>query len=126
MAVREGEDRRLGSGPEKLLTLEEAARRLNVPADDVEALIRSGQLTAFRLGGSLLRVRYKDVEQLQFSRKARSDKPSTGVPSFSKLRAVSLPALSPGERLIEFLQFNDFYLVAILIILTLLALIFAL
>ncbi|MBI3318838.1 MAG: helix-turn-helix domain-containing protein [Candidatus Omnitrophica bacterium] len=101
MAVRQSEDRRLGGGPEKLLTLEEAAQRLGVPADDVEAMVRSGKLPSFRLGGSLLRVRLKDVELMKSS--------SSG-----------------WERFVDFLYFNDFYLVAVLIALTLLAVILAL
>lgn len=111
MAVREGEDRRLGSGPEKLLTLEEAAQRLALPADDVEAMIRSGELAAFRLGGAHLRVRGRDIEAIRLARSSRSTSPA-------------LPSL--WERFVEFLQFNDFYLISILMILTLLALIFAL
>ncbi len=113
MAVREGQDRRVGSSPEKLLTLEEAAQRLGLPADDVEAMNRTGRLTAFRLGGLLLRLRLKDVETL---RQARPE----------VTRRAPTPHPSTWNRLVEFFYFNDFYLVAILIILTLLALIFTL
>ena len=56
MAVREDQNRRVDRNPEKLLTLEQAARRLGLPADDVEVMIRSGRLPSFRLGGALLRV----------------------------------------------------------------------
>ncbi len=110
MAVREGEDRRVDRGSEKLLTLEEAARRLSLPADDVEALIRKGRLPAFRLGGSLLRLSLKDVEAFRLT---IHDPPSTIHRSF-------------WDRLFDFFAFNDFYLIALLVILVLLALIFAL
>ena len=110
MAVREGEDRRLDRGTEKLLTLEETARRLGVPSDDVEALIRKGTLTAFRLGGSLLRIRLKDLEALE------SRLPPQRSP---------MPA-SRWDRIFDFFHFNDFYLIAFLVVLILLALIFAL
>lgn len=127
MAIREGEDRTLGSRPEKLLTLEEAARRLNLPADTIEGWVRSGKLTAFRLGGSLLRVRLQDVELLQsqrdddpspFSSPLRGERRGEGIPV--------RPSLFFWERLTEFLHFNDFYLVSLLVILTLLAILFAL
>ena len=108
MAVRESENRRVGGGPEKLLTLEEAARRLGLPADDVEAMLRSGELPSFRLGGSLLRVQLKDVEALR-----------------NRGKKTVAPA-SARDRWSDFLYFNDFYLIAILVILTLLALILAL
>ena len=111
MAVRESENRRVGSGPEKLLTLEEASRQLGIPPDDVEAMVRSGKLPAFRLGGSLLRIRFRD---LQAVRPALADRP--------KVQPVS----SGKDRWSDFFYFNDFYLVAFLVILTLLALILTL
>jgi len=97
----------VGGGPEKLLTLEEAARRLGIPADDVEAMVKNGRIPAFRLGGSLLRLRLQDVE-------AARQKPK------------ATPAPVPQDRLLDFLYYNDFYLIALLVILTLLALIFIL
>ena len=111
MAVREDEDRRVGGHPEKFLTLEDAARRLHCPADDVEAMVRAGELEAFRLGGNLLRVRLADVEAIQRNR---------------PLPVAGQEVRSLRDRLADFLYFNDFYLVALLIILTLLAVIFAL
>lgn len=109
MAVRESENRRVGGSPEKLLTLEEAARRLGIPADDVEAMVKSGRLSAFRLGGSLLRLRLQDVEAV-----GQRQKPKAA------------PSPVPQDRLLDFLYYNDFYLISILVILTLLALILTL
>ncbi len=116
MAVREEQDRRVGGVPEKLLTLEEAAQWLRVPADDVEALIRAGRLSAFRLGGSLLRVRLQDVEALNRRLHAPSPTKETG------------PAVFPSflERWSDFLYFNDFYLIALALGLVLLAVIWLL
>lgn len=118
MAVRTGEDQRVGGGPEKLLTLEEAARRLHLPADDVEAMIRQGGLASFRLGGTLLRVRARDIDALQHKR-------------LFPARAGHRSAVGgrPGtfwERLVDFFYFNDFYIVLLLLLLTLLTIIFAL
>lgn len=107
MAVREEQDRRVGGHPEKFLTLEEAARRLRCSVGDVEAMVQNGKLPSFRLGGNLLRLRLSDVEAL-WSRSAIRDKP------FS------------WERLADFIYFNDFYLVTLLVILLLLALILSL
>ena len=109
MAVRPDQDRRVGGGAEKLLTLEEAARRLKLPADDVESMIRRGQLASFRLGGSILRVRARDVDALRPNSRGVPARPATG-----------------WERVVDFFYFNDFYIVVLLILLTLLTVILAL
>ena len=116
MAIRKSEDRRVGGDPEKLLTLEETAKRLDIPPDDVEAMIRSGKLPAFHLAGSLLRIRLKDVEVVKSALSHVPDAPSSG---FHRQVSKSRPL----DRLWDFLYFNDFYLISILIILTLLAVI---
>ncbi len=121
MAVRESQDRRLDSDSEKLLTLEEAAQRLGCPANDVEAMVREGTLPSFRLGGSLIRVRLRDVEA--FSQRALNRQP---LPSAPDTRSAVRQVLLFWTRVVDFLHFNDFYLVAFLVILTLLAIIFAL
>lgn len=119
MEVREGQDRRVGLDPEKLLTLEEAARRLGIPADDVEAAIREGKLSAFRLAGDLLRIRAGDLERF-----GRSRGPASAAKAPS--RRTAAPSGSLRERIADFLYFNDFYLLALLILITLLAIIFTL
>ena len=111
MAVPEGQDRRVGLGPEKLLTLEEAAKRLGVSVEEVRRRIREGKLAVFRLGGDLLRVRSGDVEALR----TRGGSPPSAVHPHS-----------PFDRLRDFFYFNDFYLAALLVLAVLLLLIFRL
>lgn len=109
MALREIQTGRVGGQSEKLLTLEEAARRLGLPAESVENLILEGKLPSFRLAGNLLRFRLKDVETLRLEReKKRGRRPSL------------------FDRVSDFFYFNDFYLVAFLIFLTLVAIILTL
>ena len=109
MAVREVQSGRVGGHPEKLLTLEEAARRLGVPPEGIEELILQGKLSSFRLAGNLLRFRLREVETLRLDRlKSRLRKPSI------------------FERVYDFFYFNNFYLIAFLILLTLIAIIFTL
>lgn len=119
MAVRSDEDRRVGGESQKLLTLQEAARRLQRPADDVEAMIRQGKLAAFRLGGSHLRVRFQDVEAIQRGGTAPPDRPV--FPVWRRGRPASV-----WERVVDFFYFNDFYIVVLLLLLTLLAIILTL
>ena len=123
MAVRTEQDRRVGGDPEKLLTLEEAAKRLRVSPDEVEQMIQGGRLAAFRLGGHLLRVRLGAVERLRAPATAGRAPAtrSTGVPSRGRSRIGRF-----GDRVLDFFYFNDFYLVALLLLLTLLAVILTL
>jgi len=121
MAVRESQDRQLGGHPEKLLTLEEAAQRLKRSADEVQGLIGQGRLEAFRLGGSLLRVRLQDVERLRLEGGA-----ARGFGADRPVRPARVGRASPWERMRDFFYFNDFYLVALLILLILLAVILTL
>lgn len=122
MAVRQEQDRRVGGDPEKLLTLEEAAKRLRLSPDDVEQMIQRGGLASFRLGGHLLRVRLGDVERLRAPATAgRAPSSGSGVPSRGRSGIGRL-----WDRVLDFFYFNDFYLVALLLLLTLLAVILTL
>ena len=123
MAVRPDEDRRVGGDAEKLLTLEEAARRLGVAPDGVEQMIQQGRLASFRLGGHLLRVRLGDVERLRDTSSAgrAPSSRSVGVPTRGRAGSGRL-----RDRVLDFFYFNDFYLAALLIALTLLAVILTL
>ena len=123
MAVRPDEDRRVGGDPEKLLTLEEAARRLGIKPDDVEQMIQQGRLESFRLGGHLLRVRLGDVERLAGTTSAGRHQSSRSV-GVSRRGRTGMGRL--WDRVLDFFYFNDFYLVAFLILLTLLAVILTL
>ena len=125
MAVREGENRQLGSQSEKLLTLEEAAKRLDLPADDVESMVRSGKLSSFRLGGNILRLKSSDVEAARAELARLKTVSETAAVKPVLARESSAPA-GPVDRFADFLYYNDFYIVGLLIILTLVAIIFAL
>lgn len=110
MAVREVQSGRVGGHPEKLLTPEETARRLGLPAEGVEELILAGKLPSFRLAGNLLRFRLQDVERLRLQRQGKRPR-----------RSATL-----FDRIADFFYFNSFYLIAFLILLTLVAIIYTL
>jgi len=133
----------VGGDSEKLITLADAARRLDLTPDDVEAMIQNGQLEAFRIGGSLLRVRFGDIEAIRAERVGEPILTDPSASTVSTESAAGSAAASGGSRsklrlsrgsrnqlrwsgFSDFLYFNDFYLVAFLIILTLLAIIYAL
>ncbi|HEX9780314.1 MAG TPA: excisionase family DNA-binding protein [bacterium] len=85
---------------EKLWTTAEVASYLGVGHDQVEALVREGKLTAYKLGGQFLRFRPDQVEALQAM--LRIDPAAR--------RKASHPAESRLDRLRDFVYFHDFYL----------------
>ncbi len=85
----------------KLLTEEEAARRLGISIDEVKKLVDSGKLPAYKIAGQYLRFKEEEVERL-----------------------IKKPHRSAAERIKEFIYFYDFYIIAFIIILLILYLIF--
>lgn len=85
---------------EKLWTATEVAKYLGIDEQHVDALVREGKLTGYKLGGQFLRFRPDQVEAL---------KPAVAA------RAAPLPpapAPSWADRAREFVYFNDFYIIS--------------
>ncbi len=104
---------------DKLLTLAEAARHLDLSEAEVVHLTTTGALKVIRLGGDLLRFHPEDVAAWQASTRARRPPPPTVPP------AVPAGRGSWWERARDFLYAYDFYLLAMLIIGTIIGLIVA-
>lgn len=98
---------------EKLLTVRDVASILGVSEKEVLDLAESGKVPAYKIGGVYLRFKYEQVEE--FRRKSQitlSRKTDTsGQYSFK-------------DRISDFLYFNDFYLLSIIIIALILFIIF--
>ena len=87
---------------EKLWTKVEAAHCLGVDETAIEALVREGKLTGYRLGGKFLRFRPDQVQALKGQCQDRA--------------AARAPAAARSDswfrRAQDLLYFNDFYLVS--------------
>ena len=94
----------------KMLTLEEAARRLGVTSHEVDRLVAEGQLPAYNIGGQFVRFRHDDVEAVARGRRRQGAR-----------RAHDGAAAQTGwrERLREFFYLHDFYVLAALLTLLL-------
>ena len=88
---------------EKLWTIVEVARCLDMTEDDVKQLVRQGQLTGYKLGGQFLRFRPDQVEALKGHVTTRLA---------SHASATSAASRSWASRLRDLLYFYDFYLVS--------------
>ena len=87
---------------EKLWTIVEVARCLDITEDDVKQLVRQGQLTGYKLGGQFLRFRPDQVEALKGRVAARPSAAAVPAPA----------AMSWAARLRDRLYFYDFYLIS--------------
>ncbi|MDD5044685.1 MAG: helix-turn-helix domain-containing protein [Candidatus Omnitrophica bacterium] len=97
---------------EKLLTIRDVAQKLGVNESEVVKLAESGQLPAYKVGGVYLRFKKEQVEA--YMKYARiSDK-----------QRLTLNEYPFRDRLADFFYFNDFYILAGIIILIMLAVIF--
>lgn len=101
---------------EKLLNLREVSRYLGISEEDLRKLVDSGEMPAYRLGGTVLRFRKDQVDQVV----------ARGMPKVSKPEEEAQSSFSYNrtERLKDFLYFNDFYIISAIIIIILLIVIF--
>ena len=98
---------------EKLLTVRDVAGVLGVSEKEVMELAENGAIPAYKVGGVYLRFK---KEQIQEFRKLAKHP--------SVVKGEVRDKYTAGERFSDFLYFNDFYLIAALIIIFLLFIIF--
>ena len=93
---------------ESFITLKDAAEILDLPETDIEDLINHHKLTAYQLGDQLIRLRRDQVWEYQS--KARI---SAELFPDERRKHHNAPALSPPnviERALDFVYFNDLYI----------------
>lgn len=91
-----------------MLTLEEVKNFLDVTQDDLEKYLKSGKLKAYKIGGTYIRFRKEDVLNLR----------SELLPKRTKAASPSV-----GSRISDFWQFNNFYIISILVVIGLIVVI---
>ncbi|MDD5166881.1 MAG: helix-turn-helix domain-containing protein [Candidatus Omnitrophica bacterium] len=98
---------------EKLLTVRDVSLILNISEKEVTDLAEDGKIPAYKVGGLYMRFKKEQVEE--FRRKIKPLQLKT---------EVAPQKYSLGEKIGDFLYFNDFYLLATFIIVALLFVIF--
>jgi excisionase family DNA binding protein len=92
---------------DKLLTLKEAAECLRLKEDQVRKLVHEGTIPAYQIGGMYLRFKEENIFAL---RSKFGGKPVQAGPKKSdKMSEIKNPFIA-GMR--DFLYFNDFYIIA--------------
>jgi len=120
---------------DKLMNIKEVAEYLNLSEEDVKELVTKGKIPAYKVGGLLLRFKREQVE-LYRKRSASGDMPEntaavnrvesrfahlvgdqsrgTGRRIF-KRQGETVP-YSFVERLEDFLYYNDFYILSLILL----------
>ncbi|MBF0505050.1 MAG: helix-turn-helix domain-containing protein [Candidatus Omnitrophica bacterium] len=92
------------------VTVREAAQILGLPEGKVMGLVEEKRLMAYRIADQYLRFKRSDILAMRDSGNVVSE-------------TVKFP-YSPRERLSDFIVYNDFYILAALVILVLLGIVF--
>jgi excisionase family DNA binding protein len=96
----------------KLLTVREVSHLLDVTEKEVVELAESGILPAYKIGGLYLRFKKEQVLEFKKSTSGSSAKPAPEQ------------TYSFEDRVSDFFYFNDFYLLAAVLVAALLVIIF--
>ncbi len=86
-----------------MLTFDEVKNFLEVEQQVIEKFIRDEVLHAYKIGGVYIRFRKEEVLSLKYDVLLKKKK--------------SQAAGSPGQQLLNFWRFNNFYIISVLIIL---------
>lgn len=97
---------------EKLLTVRDVAIMLGITEKEVLDLAEKGAIPAYKVGGVYLRFKKEQVRE--FQRTDKSFLPKTNISQEYPLK----------DRISDFLYFNDFYILSVLIMGLLLVVIF--
>jgi len=104
---------------DKLITLKEAADTLGITGEEVKELIDKGEITAYQIGGTHLRLKEDQVYALK--PKYSKNIPPPPIDYSHKEAPLKSTLLSYVK---DFFYFNDFYLIATSLIIFLLYIIF--
>ena len=114
--------------PEKLLTMKELAEYLGVKEERIQSLVDDGVISAYKIGGELLRFRREQIDAIRSEIDSRVKDKDRIVVSEARKSAKERVKGAAGEetfndRLSDFLYFNDFYIISGVLILILLLII---
>lgn len=97
---------------EKLLTIREVSLSLNITEKEVIELAENQVIPAYRIGGVYLRFKRQQVEEYK-----KKIKPPAAESNFSETNSFK-------DKIIDFVYFNDFYILSVLIIIVIVFILF--
>jgi excisionase family DNA binding protein len=99
-------------GEEKLLTVREVSSILGISEKEVVDLAESGAMPAYKIGGVYLRFKKEQVQE--YKKSIKSLLPESGISRKYLLK----------DKISDFIYFNDFYILSVIVVLLLLMIIF--
>ncbi len=109
---------------DRLLTLKEAAEILEVSEEDLENFAAQGKVPAYKIGGEFLRFKKNQIEALRGRLKILKHQSVPIERLYADSEAREKTRYSIRERLRDFLYFNDFFILAAILIALLIFVIF--
>ena len=89
---------------EKLISVREAAELLGLSEKEIIDLVDEGEIPAYKIAGEFLRFRIEQIQKAKNRLKLKTERESYAF----------------GEKLSDFLYFNDFYILSVLLIIIIL------
>lgn len=118
--------------PEKMLTLQEISEYLHIKQEKIEEFVEQGFISAYKVGGELLRFRKEQIDAIRTEIESRVGETDRIVQGERNGRAREKlgkkdPRIADNtlfDRLSDFFYFNDFYIISVFIIALLILVIF--
>jgi len=115
---------------ERLLTAKDVADYLKIPEASVKKLVESGELSGYKIGGTLLRFKREHIEA--YKDLAASKEPSTrtvaesaeekrGFGRTAEKRTGNHLSYTAAEKIFDFLYYNDFYIASLVLLVFIIA-----
>ena len=110
--------------PEKLLTMQELSHYLGVSEEKITSLVAEGVISGYHIGGELLRFRKEQIDAIRTEIETRiTDKDRVSATDFHhRVKRGRLEDNTLSDRIADFIYFNDFYILASVLIVLLILL----
>lgn len=104
--------------PEKLLTLKELSDHLNISEDEIRKLVDMGVIPAYSIGGSFLRFRKEQMDIIRneiLAKKIPVISTKQFIPKTKNMKNEEPEEVRErfGEKILDFVYFNDFYIISL-------------
>ena len=104
-----------------LMNIKEVAEYLKISEDMVKGLVSRGEMPAYKIGGLLLRFKREQVEQYRNrAASGHADPPAVKQKSGTARRVLKKQgegvSYSLTEKLEDFLYYNDFYILSLILL----------